>query len=112
VVKLPLTDEGLIRDIDSKSLVQVAVQRDGVVVVHRPTYEKMDPKSRNALYVHEAFVRLVSQVNPKLIQEQGTAPIRKFNKLLFEHLYQTHFIPAKVLRDAFKELGIPNNLIR
>ena len=102
-----LKDEGLIRNVDPTTLIQVAVQKDGIVVVHEPTFNKMDQRSKDALFMHETLVRIVSETNLKLIKEQGTASIRKFNKMFIER-YFGGFIPDEVYQKAFADLHIPS----
>lgn len=101
-----LNDQGEMEDIDPETLIQIAVQRDGIVLIDQPNFYLMDSKSQNALLMHEALIRLVSETNPDLIAKKGTAPIRKFNKLLIDRIYGA-FVPDAALQKAFNELGIP-----
>lgn len=103
-----LQDEGVIRIIEPVEKIQVAIQdQQGRVVVHRPTFEKMDEKSRAALILHEVILRFVWQYNPKLLKVQGTEPIRRLNRLLIKLWVDKEYIPDGEIVEAIQALGVP-----
>lgn len=78
-----IPDEGVVRLEDPSTKQQVAVQKDGVVMVYLPIFEKMNSKNRAALMMHEALLRVVLKLNPNSYAKNGTAKIREFVNLLF-----------------------------
>ncbi|MEN0060354.1 MAG: hypothetical protein AAGB31_16055, partial [Bdellovibrio sp.] len=107
-------DEGEIRISRPESKRQLAIQKDGLVVIQRQEFDALDNESKAALFTHEALLYTVSVLNPDLIEQQGTSLIRTYNRRLLrffrEHdrLYTTQFpITLESVVEAFQALKIP-----
>ncbi len=107
-------DEGEIRISRPESKKQLAIQKDGLVVIQRQEFNELDNESKAALFTHEALLYTVSVLNPDLIQQQGTSLIRTYNRRLLrffhEHdqLDRTQFpITISSVVEAFQALKIP-----
>lgn len=72
-----LNDEGYIRLVDPSTKRQVAVQKDGVVIIHRAEYDLLDDESKGALFLHEGVLSSLLVLKPEIIAGNGTAPVRK-----------------------------------
>ena len=81
-----LHDEGLISLENENTLKQVAVQKDGLVVVNRKEFNMLDSDSKKALFIHEAVLRSVLVLKPSDIQQNGTAHVRKYTRRVYRVL--------------------------
>ena len=72
-----LNDEGFISLLDPTTKRQVAIQKDGVVIIQRQEYDELDNESQAALFLHESVLFAVLTLNSDIVQNNGTAPIRK-----------------------------------
>lgn len=106
-----IKDEGYIRNVDPKFMVQVAAQKDGVVLIYWPVFAKMDKENQAGLFIHEALVGLLLNTNPKHLIQHGTSKIRAYNSLL-RLTWKEEFVPLNVLKEKFKELQVPSDLIQ
>lgn len=79
-----IQDEGIIRIDNPETKKQLAIQKDGLVVISRKEFNGLDPLSKNALFVHESALYAAKLLNPKIIQGQGTAPVRLFVRRLIK----------------------------
>jgi len=108
-----INDSGLIRVENPQTKKQVAIQKDGLVVINRIEFEKMDGESKTALFVHEAALYATKLLNPALIDSQGTAPVRAYVRSLVHYFKNWDYqkpdekYPAEAVREAFAALGIP-----
>lgn len=105
-----IKDEGAIRMEDPTSKKQVAIQKDGVVVINETEFKKMDDRSKTALLFHERVIYAVVNLNPQLIKNQGTAPIRTFVRRIIREIDGFKGRTEPVLPDwvleSFLALGI------
>lgn len=90
-----LRDEGAIRLADQNSTKQLALQKEGVVVVYKPIFEKLDDESKSALYLHETLLKTVLEHFPENYQAYGTSEIRKLVQVLMSENFSA--IPASVM---------------
>ncbi len=82
----PLTeipDEGIIRLIEPATKQQVAVQKDGVVMVYGPIFDKLNAKNKAALVLHEEILHIVLASGSRQIRTHGTQKIRTLVNYLF-----------------------------
>ncbi|RYZ86846.1 MAG: hypothetical protein EOP06_13745 [Proteobacteria bacterium] len=70
-------DEGVVRLTDPVTKQQLAIQKDGVVLVYLPIFNRLDGRNRAALVLHEALLRYVLVKSPALHAKFGTAKIRE-----------------------------------
>lgn len=78
-----IPDEGVVRLADPSGKQQLAVQKDGVVMVYKPIFDRLDARNKAALVLHEALLRMVLKINPSHYQKYGTSKIRELVKLVF-----------------------------
>lgn len=92
-----LNDEGFISLLDPTTKRQVAIQKDGVVIIQRQEYAELDNESKAALFLHESVLFAVLTMNPDIVQNNGTAPIRKIVRRTIN--YQNLFYSEKAKRE-------------
>lgn len=108
-----IEDSGIIRVENPKSKKQLAIQKDGLVVINKNEFEKIDGESQNALFVHEAALYAVIKLNPSLVKSFGTAPIRTYVRNLIRFFDNWAYnrngkdiFPPEPVREAFDNLKI------
>lgn len=82
-----IPDEGTIRLPDGTSKKQVAIQKNGVVLIYRPIFEKMDERNKAALVLHELLLFAQMHGGAKDLLKNGTAGVRKVVYDLFHEFY-------------------------
>lgn len=82
-----IPDEGTIRLPDGASKKQVAIQKNGVVLIYRPIFEKMDERNKAALILHELLLFAQMHGGAKDLLKNGTAGVRKVVYDLFHEDY-------------------------
>lgn len=96
-----IDDEGAVRYLDSnKSKSQIAIQKDGIVIIHKPSYIKMDAINRAGLIMHELLIAMILHKNKDYFMERSTENLREFNKILFTWAFSEKYIPTQVLINA------------
>jgi hypothetical protein len=115
-----ISDEGTIMMGDEDyRITQLAAQTGSQVLVHKASFFSMSQINQEMLYLHEGILCAVNHLNPSLIAQQGTAPIRR----LARHIYASTIhanrnrIPVswpapvastpQALMDSYEALGIP-----
>jgi hypothetical protein len=106
-----INDEGLMRIYNPETKRQLAIQKDGLVVINKNEFSKISDLSKNALFLHEAALYAVKILNPELLSQQGTAPVRRFVARLvnlFRNLWNREYqYPTYAVREAYDALMIP-----
>jgi len=83
-----IPDEGTIRlPAENESKKQLAIQKDGVVLIHRPIFEKMDDRNKAALIVHELMLFAAMHGGSSNLLQNGTAEVRRIVHALFSESY-------------------------
>lgn len=82
-----IPDEGTIRLPDSSGKKQVAIQKNGVVLIYRPIFEKMDERNKAALILHELLLFAQMHGGANDLLKNGTAGVRKVVYDLFNEFY-------------------------
>jgi hypothetical protein len=104
-----IRDQGVIRYTNPQTKRQVALQKDGLVFINRSEFKIMDDTSKAALKLHEGTICAVKAMNPALLENQGTAPIRYFVRE-FTGYAKNHgrpeAVPAAAVKDAVESLLI------
>jgi hypothetical protein len=88
-----LNDEGFIRLVDPVTKRQVAIQKDGIVIIQRAEYKLLDDESEAGLFMHEGVLFSLLTLKPEIIAAKGTEPVRKIVRRMFE--YQKAYIAFK-----------------
>ncbi|MEI7974026.1 MAG: hypothetical protein WCH11_06640 [Bdellovibrio sp.] len=104
-----IDDEGAVHIDNPETKKQLAVQSDGLVLINRSEFKRLDEVSKAGLFVHESVLRAVIVLNPRLIASQGTEPIRTFNRRLIKYFLSrrsTQAYPGFTVREAFDLLEI------
>jgi hypothetical protein len=99
-----VSDEGEIRLPSTVTERQLAIQKDGLVVVNKNEFRQIDSLSQGVLKLHEGMICAILKLNPQLIASQGTAPIRSYVRAFTE--IRTLGKPSYVLDEAYKNLGL------
>ncbi len=73
-----IKDEGVMRVFNPNTKRQVAIQKDGLVIINEKEFNLMDNDSKAALKLHESALCAVKALNPELLEFHGTAPVRNF----------------------------------
>lgn len=109
-----INDEGEIRISKPDSKKQLAIQKDGLVVINRAEFNTLDDESKAALFTHEALLYTVSVLNPDLIKKNGTRLVRFYNRKLLRFFHEhdrlstTQFpITLESVIESFQALEIP-----
>jgi hypothetical protein len=100
-----LNDEGVIHLDDIATKKQVAIQKNNLVVISRQEFNKLDNESKDALFVHESVLYTVLKLNPKIIAEKGTEPVRTYVRQLVKHMDNQDLMlvyPVKQAYDSFE----------
>lgn len=106
-----VTDEGIIRVENPKTKRQVAVQIENLVVINKTEFHLMDAESKDALFVHEAVLYAIKKLNPELIKQKGTAPLRAYVNALVSFFKNPSEFPSSAVREAFEQLMIEDRFI-
>lgn len=78
-----IADEGVISlNLEDGNKKQLAIQKDGVVVVNKVLSQRLDQKSKVAFPVHEGLIRAMTVFHPQYLQQNGTQDIRRLVRLL------------------------------
>lgn len=105
-----LNDEGLISIENEATKRQVAVQKDGFVLINRQEYQSMDADSQYVLFFHESVLRAVLLLNPGHIESHGTQYVRAYTRQLFRYLVRYYAsgptLPAFPVREAYEAFQI------
>ena len=101
-----IDDTGVVSLNNEYTREQAAIQRDGVVIIQKKLFLKMDDLSKASLLIHESLIRLVLFDNPSLLQKSGTQPIRKVVRMYTDWAILHRSIPQSELVKAFEDLGI------
>ena len=111
-----INDEGEIRISKPDSKKQLAIQKDGLVVINRAEFNTLDDESKAALFTHEALLYTVSVLNPDLIQKDGTRLVRFYNRKLLRFFHEhdrlstTQFpITLESVIESFQALEVPQS---
>jgi hypothetical protein len=108
-----IEDEGVVHLFqDQEQKVQLAVQKDGVVLVHEPTFNQLDDWSKVGMVTHEALIYIQLVGNPRELTTVGTANIRRFNRLLLDQAKadarrKLSGIPKSAFQNAYSALRLP-----
>lgn len=78
-----INDQGIVATTLIGSIQQIAVQKDNVVLINRPLFQKMSNRDKAALMVHELLINSALQLGFDVQSSIGTAPIRQTVGLLF-----------------------------
>lgn len=104
-----LADEGLIRVDNPETKKQLAIQKDGLVVVSKNEFDKLDSLSKESLFIHEAVLFSTKKVNPDLIKKSGTEPVRAYVRRLVKFLSAMKTTPGIAAKEALDVLVTPAN---
>jgi hypothetical protein len=101
-----IEDEGFLnyRETDSE-IRQVAIQKDDVVLINKPLYERMPPEHQRALVLHEVLIHTALKIGKNLNTQQGTSNIRKVTAMLMDK--NSVDVPAEFIQRIWDE--IPNH---
>jgi hypothetical protein len=77
-----IKDEGLIRTTLPRKLAQVAIQKDGFVLVYEPLFNAMDDHNQDSLILHETLITTALRNHISLKSAIGTSPLRELVSLL------------------------------
>jgi hypothetical protein len=77
-----IKDEGLIRTTLPGKLAQVAIQKDGFVLVYEPLFNAMDNHNQDSLVFHETLIATALRNHISLKSAIGTSPLRELVSLL------------------------------
>lgn len=116
-----LSDQGVIeyQFKQGEKLEQLAIQKDGTVLIRKDLFENMEPKDQEAFLIHELLIATALSKNLDLYGQLGTRPIRELVGVLFHpdaaQLPQRYFkniwqkLKAKVIMEITQ---LPNGRIR
>jgi hypothetical protein len=103
-------DEGVLKIQDPSTKKQVAAQQNGIVVINEVEFKKLDGRNKAALLLHEMAIYAVVNLNPKLLQEKGTEPVRTFIRRVIRQIDgingKTEPVDGAWVMEAFQALGI------
>ncbi|MNK51261.1 hypothetical protein D3C87_701590 [compost metagenome] len=106
-------DAGIIRITNPKTLKQLAIQKDGLVVINKAEFQKLDNESKDALFLHEAVLYAVKKLNPSLLERNGTAQVRSYVRNLVRYFSNWEYprktaesFPREPVEDAMEALQI------
>lgn len=105
-----LNDEGLVHIDNPETKKQLAIQKDGLVVINRSEFDRLDDVGKASLFVHESVLRAVLILNPTTLKEQGTENIRAFTRRFVKYCLtrtSSNAYPAYGVREAYDKLNIP-----
>lgn len=103
-----IQDEGIIVTPIEGELRQVAVQKDGVVLIQKNLFEAMDEHNQKALFLHEILIRTALLIGYDLETNLGTSPLRK----VIAFIMQSGSFPEEYLRNILNQLPIkPDSLL-
>ena len=101
-----VNDTGIIRIVNPKSKIQLAVQKNGFVLVNKPEFQSLDAESRAALKLHEAALYAVKLLNPELLDEKGTEPVRTYVRRWVKYITNPAQYPKDAVEEAYAALGV------
>lgn len=112
---LPLEDihdEGSIRIQDPENIQQLAIQKNGVVLIYSKLYDKLSEKGKAALITHEILIATAINLGYDLSSAKGTGPIRQLVSMLFssnasaptENFYRQIWDQLPLAKDSPAEL--------
>jgi hypothetical protein len=102
-----VNDEGAIRIQNPQTKRQLAIQKDGLVIISQTEFDLLDNVSKAALKLHEDTICAIKAMNPSVIDLQGTAPIRYFVREFVSFAVgngTTEPTPASAVNDAAQAL--------
>jgi len=100
-----IQDEGIIATPIEGELKQVAVQKDGVVLIQKNLFEAMDEHNQKALFLHEVLIRTALLIGYDLETNLGTSPLRK----IIAFIMQSGSFPEEYLRNILNQLPIKSD---
>lgn len=98
-----INDEGLIRVTNPETKRQVAIQKNGLVVINQPEFNLMDNTAKAALKFHELALCAAKTTNPDLVKKEGTEPVRYFVRQFTAYAHtkdKPEGTPATAVTDA------------
>lgn len=104
-----INDEGVVRIENPNTRKQVAIQKDGLVVISRTEFNLLDENSKVALFLHEAVLRAVLLTNPQNIIDNGTENVRTYTRRLFNYMQSPSTTPGRSTRQAYEDFRIIDN---
>ena len=104
-----LNDEGIIRIENPNTKRQLAIQKNGMVVVNRKEFESIDDESKAGLFIHESVLRAVLLLNPQEIATHGTENVRTYTRRFLNYIMRPKRTPGFTVLEAYRELGITDH---
>lgn len=104
-------DTGVIHIDNPASKKQLAIQKDGLVLVNRKEFDSLDSESKAGLKIHESALYAVIFLNPELIQAKGTESVRVFTRKLIKFTKNKMASSLDQLKEAYGELGVSEKLM-
>jgi hypothetical protein len=109
-----IQDEGILRIPNPETKRQLAIQKDGLVVINKKEFYLLDKDGKVGLFFHEAVLRTLLLLNPKHIEENGTENVRTYTRRLLKFLNGHEkdvngTYPAFSVREAYDLFNIKEN---
>ena len=95
-------DEGAIRLSLAGKVEQVAIQKDGFVIINEPLFRRMDRNSQSALFLHESMIATALRDRVNLNSPEGTGPLREIVALLMSA--HAELPPEKVYKQIWNRM--------